>query len=57
MTETFTPSSFKNLSNAENLDFQDQKFYKSIKTKLNSLYRNPSEETIAKILSYTKKKR
>ena len=58
MTKTFTPTKFKNLSNPnfEQGDNPDQKLYEAIKPKLDELYREPSEETIAKILKYAKKR-
>jgi len=63
MTKTFTPIRFKNLpiSNApehnNESDMETQKFYETIKPKLDELYKEPSEETIAKILAYANKKR
>ncbi len=59
MTKTFTPTPFKNLSNPatlEQAENPDQKLYEAIKPKLDELYREPSEETIAKILKYAKKR-
>ncbi|SOD15460.1 hypothetical protein SAMN06297358_2454 [Pedobacter xixiisoli] len=59
MTKTFTPTNLKNLSKPEAFDQQnqdDQKFYDGIKQQLDKLYREPSAETIAKILSYAKKR-
>jgi len=59
MTKTFTSTHLKNLSNPEALEqseIPDQKFYKAIQPKLNELYRDPSDETIAKILNYAKKR-
>lgn len=59
MTKTFTPTRFKNLSKPSTLeqgDNPDQKLYEAIKPKLDELYREPSEETIAKILKYAKKR-
>jgi len=59
MTKTFTPTQFKNLSTPTTLeqgDTPDQKLYEAIKPKLDELYREPSEETIAKILKYAKKR-
>lgn len=35
---------------------QDELFYNSIKTQLNELVKDPSDETIARILAYAKKK-
>ncbi len=60
MTKTFTPTRFKKLSKQESLggdDVPEQEFYDSIKLKLDELYRNPSDETISKILKYARKKR
>lgn len=60
MIKTFTSTSFKKLSkqgSSEGDDFPDQEFYNSIKPKLDELYRNPSDETVAKILEYARKKR
>lgn len=59
MTKTFTPTPFKNLSTPttlEQVENLDQKLYDAIKPKLDELYREPSEETIAKILKYAKKR-
>lgn len=59
MTKTFTPTHLKNLSNPEALEqseIPDQKFYEAIQPKLDELYRQPSDETIAKILKYAKKR-
>lgn len=60
MTKTFTQTNLKNLSKQNALeqgDNSDQNFYKTIKPKLDELYREPSEDTIAKILNYANKKR
>lgn len=60
MTKTFTPTNLKNLSKSstsEQGDLPEQQFYKTIKPKLDELYREPSGETIAKILKYASKKR
>ncbi len=60
MIKTFTPTRLKRLSKQESLggdDFPEQEFHDSIKPKLDELYRNPSDETIAKILKYARKKR
>ena len=35
---------------------QDELFYNSIKSRLNELIKNPSEETIDRILAYSKDK-
>lgn len=59
MTKTFTPTNLKNLSKPEAFDQpnqDDQKFYEGIKKQLDELYREPSEDTIAKILNYAKKR-
>lgn len=62
MTKTFTPTNFKNLPKPsapeqDNENAMDnQKFYENIKPSLDELYREPSEETIAKILAYAKKR-
>lgn len=58
MTKTFTQTNFKKLSKSNPGDEpSDQNFYKTIKPKLDELYREPSDETIAKILKYASKKR
>lgn len=60
MTKTFTTTSFKNLSKpnaSEQGDLPEQQFYQTIKPKLDELYREPSDETIAKILKHAIKKR
>ncbi|MFN0291290.1 hypothetical protein [Pedobacter helvus] len=59
MTKTFTPPNQKNVSKTETNEPSnqpDQHFYGSIKQQLNKLYREPSEETITKILNYAKKR-
>lgn len=58
MTKTFTQTSLKNLSKPtlEQADSPDQKLYEALKPKLDELYREPSAETIAKILKYAKKR-
>lgn len=57
MTKTFTQTSLKNpCAVPQQGDLPDQDFYKTIKHKLDELYREPSEETIAKILKFAKKK-
>ncbi len=63
MTKTFTPNELvsspyshpenKMISEAEQ---QDELFYNSIKSKLNELVKNPSDETIERILAYSKDK-
>ena len=37
-------------------DQQDELFYNSIKPQLDKLIKNPTDETITKILAYSKKK-
>nr|WP_121270968.1 hypothetical protein [Pedobacter schmidteae] len=61
MIETFT--SINNLNypqhgqeNPEPVDGADDMFYENIKSQLNMLKRDPSEESIAKILAYSKAK-
>ncbi len=61
MIETFT--SINNLNspqhgqeNAEEADGLDLVFYESIKSQLNRIKRDPSEESISRILAYSKKK-
>ena len=39
---------------AEDLDVCDMSFYNSIKSQLNSMSKDPSDETIEKILAYSK---
>ncbi|MDQ8005668.1 hypothetical protein [Pedobacter sp.] len=59
MTKTFTQTNLKNLSKSKALeqgDNSDQNFYKTIKPKLDELFREPSEETIAKILKHAQKR-
>ncbi|TKC03753.1 hypothetical protein [Pedobacter frigoris] len=41
---------------AENVEALDLMFYDSIKPQLNRLTKNPSDETISKILAYSKAK-
>lgn len=40
----------------EDLEAHDIVFYENIKTQLDGLKRNPSEETISKILAYSRAK-
>lgn len=40
----------------ENIDTSDLAFYQTIKPQLDSLMKNPSDESISKILAYGKKK-
>lgn len=59
MTKTFTQTNLKKLSKSKALEQGDpsgQNFYKTIKPKLDELYREPSDETIAKILKHTQKR-
>lgn len=59
MTKTFTQPNFKNLPNQKTLEqdeLSEHRIYKTIKHKLDELYREPSEDTIAKILKYAKKR-
>jgi hypothetical protein len=59
MTKTFTLTTFKNLSKKSTLnskDLPEHELYHQIKPKLDELYRDPSEETIEKILNYANKK-
>lgn len=59
MTKTFTQTNLKKLSKSKALEQGDpsgQNFYKTIKPKLDELYREPSDETIAKILKHAQKR-
>jgi hypothetical protein len=61
MIETFTSTNNLNYpqheqENAENVDGLDSMFYEGIKSQLNTLKKNPSEESIAKILAYSRAK-
>ncbi len=59
MTKTFTPTNFKNRSENRGFDEQEsseERFYGTIKSKLDDLRRQPSDETISKILQYAKKR-
>ncbi len=63
MTKTSTLNEFSNLSSPQPIekaidegDQQNLMFYNSIKSKLDQLVKEPSEETIQKILDYSKKK-
>jgi hypothetical protein len=63
MTKTSTPTNTVSFTEtkaeektAEGADQLDELFYNSIKSQLNELVRNPSDETINKILTYGKKK-
>ncbi|WP_316772713.1 hypothetical protein [Pedobacter frigiditerrae] len=63
MTKTSTPTNIVNFPNplkvektTDVAEQQDQMFYNSIKPQLDELVKNPSDETIEKILAYSKKK-
>ncbi|WP_113636722.1 hypothetical protein [Nubsella zeaxanthinifaciens] len=59
MTQTSTPIHPKKSSKkeaAEQLLEPEENFYKALKPKLDELYKEPSEETITKILAYAKKR-
>ncbi|RZK59897.1 MAG: hypothetical protein EOO91_03480 [Pedobacter sp.] len=63
MTKTSTPTNIVNFPNPQQVEKavdvaeqQDQMFYNSIKPQLDELVKNPSDETIEKILAYSKKK-
>jgi len=59
MTKTLTPTHLKNSSKSEAFESkhqENQKFYEGIKQQLDTLRKEPSEETIAKILNYAKKR-
>ncbi|MES2827252.1 MAG: hypothetical protein V4687_03830 [Bacteroidota bacterium] len=43
-------------SSIENIDTSDLIFYENIRTQLDALSKNPSEDTISKILAYARKK-
>ncbi len=53
VSSPYTPSEINVMSEAEQ---QDELFYNSIKFKLNELVKNPSDETIERILAYSKDK-
>ena len=63
MTKTSTSTNLVNFPNAlpaekavNEADQQNEMFYNSIKPQLNQLVKNPSDETIEKILAYARKK-
>ena len=61
MTKTSTPNQTVNFQNAaqETIDEgeqQDVLFYNSIKPQLNELIKDPSDETISRILAYSRTK-
>lgn len=63
MTKTSTPTNLASSPNTKLRDRalaeaeqQDELFYNSIKSKLDELIKDPSDETISKILAYSKNK-
>ncbi|RZK57895.1 MAG: hypothetical protein EOO87_01690 [Pedobacter sp.] len=63
MTKTSTPTHLASSPNTQPVlppvseaEQQDELFYNSIKVQLNELVKNPSDETINKILAYSTKK-
>ncbi|MFI5452119.1 hypothetical protein ACHMWN_08185 [Pedobacter sp. UC225_61] len=63
MTKTSTSTNIVNSLNtqlvekvADEADQQNELFYNSIKSKLDELVKNPSDEIINRILAYSKKK-
>lgn len=63
MTKTFTPENNANClpENPEKMSYEiieesELMFYNNIKPQLDQLAKNPSNETIEKILAYSKKK-
>ena len=62
MTKTSTPTNLVSSPNSQPLERaveaeqQAELFYNSIKPQLDQLVKNPSDETISKILAYSKKK-
>ena len=59
MTQTSTPIHPKKSSKKEAVEQllePEENFYKALKPKLDELYKDPSEETIAKILAHAKKR-
>lgn len=63
MIKTSTPNEIVSSPNAHPIkrttseaEQQDELFYNSIKSQLNKLVKDPSNETIEKILAYSKKK-
>ena len=61
MIETFTSTNNLNYpqheqENTDDVDGLDSIFYESMKSQLNVLKKDPSEESIAKILAYSKAK-
>jgi len=61
MIETFTSTNNLNYpqhehENAEDVEGLDSVFYENITSQLNMLKKNPSDESIAKILAYSRAK-
>lgn len=63
MTKTSTPTNLVSSPNLQPLDKavaeeeqQDELFYNSIKPQLNRLIKEPSDETISKILAHSRNK-
>jgi hypothetical protein len=63
MTKTFTPENPTNFAEEQSIptvsdetEQQNELFYNSIKPQLNQLIKDPSDETINKILAYSRKK-
>lgn len=60
MTKTSTPENLANFAEQQPIvdetEQQNELFYNSIKPQLNQLIKNPSDETIEKILAYSRKK-
>lgn len=63
MIKTSTPNEIVSSPNAQSLkrstgeaEQQDELFYNSIKSQLDKLVKDPSDETIEKILAYSKDK-
>lgn len=63
MTKTSTSNQFVNFTQnptdvkaVDEPDQQDELFYNSLKPRLNALIKDPSDETISKILAYAKGK-
>ena len=61
MTKTSTPNDLVSSPSAQvtqsttcEAEQQDELFYNSIKSRLNELIKNPSDETIDRILAYSK---
>ena len=63
MTKTATPTNLASSPNSKptekvlfEAEQQDELFYNSIKSQLNELIKSPSDETISKILAYSRNK-